>query len=95
MALGMVPNDLFEEIVEDGITTFASGDLLVLFTDGVTETINRDKEEYSIDRLYAKLKGLGGKSVKAFHDDLLRELDAFAGDANEPDDVTLISARRL
>ena len=95
MALGMVPNELFEEIVEDCVTSFESGDLLVLFTDGVTETINRDKEEYSLERLSSKLKGIGDKSVKTFHDDLLRDLDGFAGEANEPDDVTLISARRL
>ena len=95
MALGMVPNELFEEIVEDCVTSFESGDLLVLFTDGVTETINRDKEEYSLERLSSKLKGIGDKSVKTFHDELLRDLDGFAGDANEPDDVTLISARRL
>ncbi len=94
MALGMVPNELFEENTTDQTTSFKQGDGLVLFTDGITETINQENEEYSLARLVAKMEKLGDKSMNAFNEELLRDLVAFASDSNERDDVTLISLRR-
>ena len=94
MALGMVPNELFEEITIDQTCSFNQGDALVLFTDGITETINGENEEYSLVRLVAQLKKLGEKSMNAFNEELLRDLGMFAAETNERDDVTLISVRR-
>ena len=94
MALGMVPNELFKKIAIDQTCSFNKGDALVLFTDGITETINGENEEYSLVRLVEKLEKLGEKSMNAFNEELLHDLGAFAADTNERDDVTLISVRR-
>ena len=94
MALGMVPNELYEQVVSDQTCSFEPGDALVLYTDGITETMNSNEEEYSIDRLVAKLESLGEKSMNAFHEDLLGDLTVFANELIERDDLTIISMRR-
>ena len=94
MALGMVPNELYEQVVSDQTCSFEPGDALVLYTDGITETMNSNEEEYSIDRLVAKLESLGEKSMNAFHEDLLGDLTSFANELIERDDLTIISMRR-
>jgi sigma-B regulation protein RsbU (phosphoserine phosphatase) len=93
LALGMVPNDLFEEVIADCVTTFEPGDFLVLYTDGITEAADLDDEQFSTDRLAFFAEKSSGKSPKQFNEELLDELQKFAGDALRADDVTLITAR--
>ena len=40
MAVGMVPCEIFDEMIEDHETNFENGDCLLLYTDGVTEATN-------------------------------------------------------
>ena len=46
MAIGMVPQDVFETVIEDIEAEFNVGDLLFLYTDGITETTNQELEEF-------------------------------------------------
>ena len=46
MALGMVEPSLFSGLIEDKEVSFSAGDLLCLFTDGLTETTNSEGEEF-------------------------------------------------
>src|SRR4051812_7407373 len=47
MALGMVPDEIFSSIVVDHVEPLGPGDVLVLYTDGVTEAPNEDEKEFS------------------------------------------------
>ena len=51
MALGMVPSELFNGIIEDKTVPFKKEDCLILYTDGLTETSNNEDIEYSNKRL--------------------------------------------
>ena len=53
MAVGMVPSEIFDEMIEDNETVFESGDCLLLYTDGVSEATNNDGEEFGIQNLEA------------------------------------------
>jgi len=94
LALGMVPDELFEEVIVNCVTPFDPGDFLVLFTDGITEAADLDDEQFSTDRLASFAKKSFGNSPKQFNEELLKELHDFAGDALREDDLTLITARR-
>ncbi len=93
LALGMVPDELFEEVISDSVTPFNPGDSLVLFTDGITEAADSKQEQFSTDRLAAFAKKSAGKSPKQFNNELLKELRNFAGEALSADDLTLITVR--
>ncbi|MFP6854320.1 MAG: GAF domain-containing SpoIIE family protein phosphatase, partial [Opitutales bacterium] len=47
LALGMVPDELFDEVIADCVTPFNHGDSIVLFTDGVTEAADAADEQFS------------------------------------------------
>ena len=94
MALGMVPSDLFEEVIEDQTCAFEHGDMLVLYTDGVTESQNQSKEEFGLDRLCEKLEGAKEKSPRSFNSSLMSSLEAFSSTSSDRDDLTLLTVKR-
>jgi len=94
MAIGMVPGDIFDAVVEEVTLPFAAGDGLLLFTDGVTEMTNPSGAEYSDARLHEQLASLGGESAKGIQEAILRALALFRGSAFQPDDLTMLTVRR-
>jgi phosphoserine phosphatase RsbU/P len=95
MALGMVPSDLFEESIEDHSVQFEKNDVLVLFTDGVTEAENEDREEFGIDRLSNILSSAAPIKANGFNQKLLSELDEYSSDSFERDDLTIVTVKRV
>jgi hypothetical protein len=81
--------DLEFEIQE---AIIAPGDTLLLYTDGVVETLDAAGESFGFERLQ---KGLArGGSSEAIHDRVLRELDRFRGDEPVYDDCSLVVINR-
>jgi sigma-B regulation protein RsbU (phosphoserine phosphatase) len=77
----------------DGNEALASGDLLLAFTDGVTEALNEAGEEFGEARLAGLLVGnrhLGASELQRLID---AELEAYSGRAPQHDDVTIVVAR--
>jgi len=67
----------------------AAGDRLLLFTDGITEAMKADGEEFGEDRLERAAKGLAGESSASVKSKLLAEVRTFC-DSHFHDDATLI-----
>ena len=66
------------------------GDLVVLYTDGVTEATNENEEEYGIDRFTAcVVENMQGTS-KEIREAVVRDVIAFAGDRPQHDDITIM-----
>jgi sigma-B regulation protein RsbU (phosphoserine phosphatase) len=86
--LGMMP-DMPYEI---GTCQLKKGDMLMLYTDGVTETMTLDDEEYEETRLINFLKHTGlSKKPEEINNDLILELEQFAGGAPQNDDITILT----
>jgi len=70
------------------------GDLLVLQTDGVYETVNELEEQYGLDRLASLIGAWNGSgSAQDLRDLIIRDLWSFKGEAAQEDDVTLVVIR--
>ena len=95
MALGMVPPELFEEMIEDCESSFERNDMLVLYTDGVTEAANHEKEEFGTNRLSELLATSSKSSAKDFNRMLVNKLDEFSSTESERDDITLLTVKRV
>lgn len=75
---------------------FQPGDLLVLYTDGVTEAENAGHEFFGSDRLIATVKENVGRSAQEIHEMVIHGLWEFAGSLSQCDDITLmVLAREL
>lgn len=89
MALGVIS---FEK-VETAKTFLESGDLIVLFTDGIVEAHNDAMELFGEGRLIAFLKERRDHSPQQIVDDLIEEVALFAEGAPQFDDLSLVVIR--
>ena len=94
MAVGMVPSDIFDEMIDDHETAFDSGDCLLLYTDGVSEATNNDGEEFGIQNLESFVSNNAKLSPKSINRKLIAKLDEFSSSELERDDVTLLTVRK-
>jgi serine phosphatase RsbU (regulator of sigma subunit) len=89
-ALGMFPDAIFvEQQVDLGI-----GDLLVAYSDGLTEATNRAGEFFGEERLHGLVADLAGLTAKTASARLVAAAEAFVGDAPRHDDLSLIVLKR-
>jgi sigma-B regulation protein RsbU (phosphoserine phosphatase) len=95
MSIGMVPDELFSAIICDRTESFNVGDVLVLYTDGVTEAPNEDGKEFSGARLADAVRVLHGKSAREINDGILENVGRFTGDSPQRDDLTLVTVKRV
>jgi phosphoserine phosphatase RsbU/P len=72
----------------------ASGDRLLLYTDGVMEAANAADEEFGLDRLHAVLVKTAALELAAQADAILADLAAWRGTVSQGDDVTLVLLAR-
>jgi len=71
----------------------AADDLLVVFSDGVTEAQNPEGEEFGDERMAACLAAVRGRPAKEVLDAVHRELYAFRRNSPPHDDVTVMAVR--
>ncbi|MBP5386145.1 MAG: SpoIIE family protein phosphatase [Prevotella sp.] len=71
------------------------GDMLLLYTDGVTEAVDSDCKEYGEERLEALLKSAPQSSCQQMIDLVKADVKAFAEDAEQSDDITLLAIKRI
>jgi sigma-B regulation protein RsbU (phosphoserine phosphatase) len=70
------------------------GDTIVLFTDGVTEAIDINEKEFGDDRLIDTLGKLSGSSCQQIIDGIKADVAAFVGEAEQSDDITMLTLAR-
>ena len=91
---GGMPIGLFEGATyETGAVTLVPGDLLALFTDGVTEAPAPDGEEFGAERLAELLRAHRARPLEAVIDTVFDALLQWSGPVDPHDDVTLVLAR--
>ena len=66
------------------------GDIIYLYTDGVTEATNLDNRLYGEDRLHTLLEKHLNSDAQTICDDVKRDVDSFVGDALQFDDITML-----
>ena len=69
------------------------GDMLYLYTDGVTEATDKDNQLFGEDRLQASVAAYAGNDPRELCEAVKRDVDAFVGDAPQFDDITMVALR--
>ena len=71
-----------------------SGDVLILYTDGLTETMNIHREDFGKSSVQALLQRNNKKSAKDIMNIIMRKLNEHASGATRSDDITAIIIKR-
>ena len=80
---------------DEGAITFEPGGLLVMFSDGVTEAMNVDGEQFGEKRLEEVLKKNRHISAQKIIENLIRAVGNHVGTNPQSDDITLVVIKRL
>jgi len=78
---------------EGGAVELASGDALILFTDGVVEAFNDKGDEFTDPRWVAAIRNLPDWDAERSLRFLLQRVDEFAGETRQSDDITCLVLR--
>lgn len=92
---GLVIGVFADQVYEQETVVMAPGDLLVVYTDGVTEATNSRGDFYGQERIEALCAANATLSETALRDLILDDLSRFSGEVPQEDDATLIVARVL
>jgi serine phosphatase RsbU (regulator of sigma subunit) len=91
LPLGIDPGARYE----GHTTTLAPGDLLLIFTDGLTEAVNEKDQEYGESRLLEALHATTGGSAERTLKNLMAAVETFVGHTPQQDDITCLVVRIL
>ena len=87
MALGVFPGVEFGQ----SAISVSPGDFLVLYTDGVTEAMNADGEEFGMDRLQAVFSDSRPATTEEANKAVFKAVHDFAGETAQSDDITCVT----
>ena len=85
--------DLFRKTISVEKLRLRQDDMLVIYTDGITEAMNPAREQFGEGRLLAALKKYGHHTPQEFADKLNLEIEEFTGGAPQNDDITLVAVK--
>jgi serine phosphatase RsbU (regulator of sigma subunit) len=70
-----------------------SGDIVIFYTDGVVEAMNKKEEMYGFERFIEVIKGHRGLDAETFLEKLIDDINSFVGKAEQHDDLTIVVIR--
>jgi len=80
----------FSSLLEEHQLDLHKGDVLVLYTDGITEAMNADSDLFGDARLGRLISEHGHLDTSDLRERILREIEFFVGAADQHDDMTMI-----
>ncbi len=94
LAAGIDEGPVFKRSVKDYRLRMESGDILLLYTDGIVECENGEGEEFGLDRLCRVLVDNHDRSSQDLVNSIVAEVERFSGGAAQSDDITLIAIEK-
>ena len=92
---GIVVGFMKEFAFEQATIPFGVNDVLVIYSDGVTEAMNSRNQEFGEQRLHNVLQNSIHSGATDIIERVLKEVDTFTGETPQMDDMTLMVIKRL
>lgn len=84
--VGLLPQSQYQSAQVE----LKDGDLIVLFTDGISEAMNIQDEEWGEEKLIEAIKSSDGRPPEAIVESVFGSADEFTGEAPQHDDMTIV-----
>ena len=94
LVLGIDSGSVFDRISADVAVPLEKDDCLILYTDGVTEALDAEADEFGLERMMHSVKASVTSGPGAVINRLLDDMRAFIGPTPQHDDITLIVIRK-
>jgi sigma-B regulation protein RsbU (phosphoserine phosphatase) len=94
MVVGIDSGSVFDRITSDFVLTLERNDCLLLYTDGVTEALDANGDEFGFERMVQCVHASAASGAPAMITRIIDELRSFVGTQPQNDDITLIAIRK-
>ncbi len=94
IAVGLANSTVFDAHIRECVSDIAPGDALVFYTDGITEAMNEQREQFGEQTLISVVEQSPADNAENLRKHILRRLRRFTGQALPHDDVTLVVVKR-
>jgi len=94
LGISFVEEEDYASQLKEETHVFKSNDMLLLYTDGVSEAMNKNKEQFTEARLEQIIKAPGATSPDKLKKTIVDELQNFTGQAPQSDDITFVIVKR-
>ncbi|MDQ6655612.1 MAG: SpoIIE family protein phosphatase [Verrucomicrobiota bacterium] len=94
LVLGIDSGSVFDRIVNDFAVPLERDDCLILYTDGVTEALDGEGDEFGLERMMDSVRKSARDGAPAVITRLIEDLRGFVGATPQNDDITLIAIRK-
>ena len=90
IGLGLDNTDIFTENLDEMEIKLNNDDILILFTDGITESQNSAGEEFGIERFEEVIQKNVNENLDHLSNKIISEVSLFSKDKQQHDDITLV-----
>ncbi len=90
VALGLCARPLFDDLLQEYTVEYEPGETFVLYSDGVSEAMNGDREEFGDGRLHDVIASASDPTVDGLRDSIISQVERFRGQADQNDDITVV-----
>ncbi len=94
MALGIDSGDVFDRIAADISVPLEPDDCIVLYTDGITEALDANGDEFGPERMIHSVQASARDGAEELIARLTTDVRTFAGGHPQNDDITIIAVRK-
>ncbi len=84
--LGILPDREYQQVSQ----SYKPGDFIVLYTDGVLDAINKENEDFTLERLIETVKRSRSLPAEQIIKNIKDDVESFCGDVHQFDDLTLM-----
>ncbi|MDZ7344526.1 MAG: SpoIIE family protein phosphatase, partial [candidate division KSB1 bacterium] len=90
LAIGLEKGDIFSATIEEQTIPIQHGDVFVFYTDGVSESVDKNGDEFGEERLVKLIGERAHESAQALLETITTEVKNFTGEMNQRDDLTMV-----
>jgi phosphoserine phosphatase RsbU/P len=94
MVVGIDSGNVFDRLTVDFAVPLERDDCLILYTDGVTEALNTDGDEFGLDRMIQSVRASATDGAQTIVKRIIEDVRNFTGSFPQNDDITVIAIRK-
>lgn len=93
IGIGLAHDSLFDRHISEQKIRLQSGDILLFYTDGISEAMNDDLEEFGEQRLISVLSQQKNRTAQEIRESIIMAVKDFVQEEPQHDDITLVTVR--
>jgi serine phosphatase RsbU (regulator of sigma subunit)/tetratricopeptide (TPR) repeat protein/transposase len=93
IGINLPDNSLFRKSIQSDSLRLHEGDVLICYTDGITEAMNPQRERFGDERLLSVIRKHGDQKVDPLVDKIRDEINGFTEGYAQSDDITLVAIK--